>query len=255
MRVVLQMGHVARRRGATGTTGEQDYARAVCAAAAAMLRALGHESYVIGADDPVPRRGAEAFVAVHADGSTSPRAGGASFGYRAGARGETASRAMGQLWARTYQRMGWPGGFRPVNYTTALARYYGVARAIHVGIPRAIILEGGFLTNPGEARWMRGPGIAAMAQAIVAAVTGREADPPRNPPTPGEGLNMDIATLQTAVKTTPLYDPDGAGPQDVVPAINVWWNAMILAEQAKTTAERAERKIDALLEHFGVRPG
>lgn len=174
MKVVLQQGHVPRKRGSTGAPGEQDYARAVTADitdnAAALLRAAGHRARVIGADQRVPR--SDAFVAVHYDGSTNSSAKGASVGYR-----NSRSRALAHAWKRAYDRAGHRWGFRSDNYTPALARYYGTGRAHRAGTPRAIIIEGGFGSHPREGAWLRSrEGARACAEAIFEATTGDQVD-------------------------------------------------------------------------------
>ncbi len=171
----IQVGHAHRSRGSTGTVGEQTYARAAAEECAHRLRALGHNPLVLLADAPVPR--CDRFAAIHGDGSVQPSARGASFGYRTGASNAAASREMGETWQRTYQRLGM-SSFRKVNYTKNLGEYYGTGRGNQAGSKASIIVEGGFLTNPEERAWMTSrAGIDAMAQALVAAFTGREADP------------------------------------------------------------------------------
>lgn len=171
----IQVGHAHRNRGSTGTVGEQTYARAAAEECARRLLALGHTPLVLLADAPVPR--CDRFAAIHGDGSVQPSARGASFGYRTAASNAAASRAMGELWQRTYQRLGM-GSFRKANYTKNLGEYYGTGKANKAGSRASIIVEGGFLTNPEERAWMTSKaGIDAMAQALVAAFTGREADP------------------------------------------------------------------------------
>lgn len=143
--LVVQMGHCYRTTGATGTAGEQPFATAVAAACQDLLDGRGGWAVrPILADDPSTRYRGDAFVAVHCDGSTSPSAHGASAGYRT-PEGQT----FAQAWKRAYEARGWTG-FRPDNYTPALAGYYGTGTAVSVGNRRAIIIECGFLTNPAD---------------------------------------------------------------------------------------------------------
>jgi hypothetical protein len=175
----LQLGHCYRRSGATGTPGEQEYATAVGHEAARRLRALGHTVRVLLADDPVPRT--DAFVAVHADGSTHASARGASVGYRTGRPTTAASRAAAHRWKTAYQRYG-QQQFRADNYTPALSSYYGTGRAHAAGTPVAFIIEGGFLTNAAERAWLTSTrGRDACAQAIVDALTGATPAPSEQP--------------------------------------------------------------------------
>lgn len=140
--VVVQMGHVARTTGKTGTAGEQDFARAAAAHTAGRLAADGRVVQVIGADDPIPR--SEVFVAIHCDGSENQAARGASVGFR----NENGRRAA-HAWKAAYQRLGWQS-FRADNYTAGLRDYYGTRKAKDAGTPFAFILEAGFLTNPND---------------------------------------------------------------------------------------------------------
>lgn len=151
--LVVQLGHCYRRSGATGTTGEQEYATKVGAACRALLHGRGGWSVrlILADDTPSLYRG-DAFFAIHCDGSTSAAARGASVGYRT-AEGQ----AVGQAWKRAYAARGWPG-FRPDNYTSALAQYYGTGTAVSQGNRRAVILECGFRTNTEDRALLDGAG-------------------------------------------------------------------------------------------------
>lgn len=173
MYVVLQAGHCFRRRGSTGTAGEQDYNIAVCREAERRFRILGVRCEIILADDPVPR--SDVFVAVHGDGSTNPRAQGCSVGYR-----NRSSGIIANQWKRAYIEMGFEGGARADNYTNGLRYYYGTGRAHRAGTPIAWIIEGGFLTNPIDRAFMQtSQGHDAAAQAIVSAVMGENVKRPQ----------------------------------------------------------------------------
>lgn len=150
--LVIEMGHCYRTTGATGTTGEQSYATKVADKAIQLLN--GKNGWTVRkklADDNF--YSGNAFVAIHCDGSLSSSARGASVGYR---------NAEGQQFAHAtmlaYARRGWTGGFRPDNYTTALAQYYGTGKAIAAGNRRAFIMECGFRTNAGDLALLDGPG-------------------------------------------------------------------------------------------------
>jgi len=165
--LTVQMGHVARTRGATGGPGEQAMARRV----ATEIRDIAANipdvvPKIIHADEPTSAYAGDRFIAVHGDASADGRARGASVGYR-NRQGEL----MAQRWKDLYKRAGWPGRFRDDNYTVALARYYGTGRAVSAGNPHAIITEAGFMTNAADRRWIdsaRGTKAQACA-AIVAA--------------------------------------------------------------------------------------
>jgi hypothetical protein len=151
-RIALQMGHCFRTTGATGTSGldadptEQEFAHAAVNTAIAMLRTAGHDAVALLADVPDSAYGGyNMFVAVHCDGSTSASARGASVGYR-----NNPGAAAAAVFKQHYQQAGWSGGWRPDNYTAALAGYYGVRKAVAAGVPVAFIVECGFLTSPAD---------------------------------------------------------------------------------------------------------
>jgi N-acetylmuramoyl-L-alanine amidase len=230
MRIILQAGHCQRKSGATGTEGEQAYAMAVCREAARRLGELGHATKIILADDYVPS--ADAFVAVHGDGSTNRSARGISFGYRSDLPSAKASKHAGEIFLRTYQRMGYPGGIRPTNGTPGLAQYYGCGRAGAANIPVAIVIEGGFLTNDADRAWMTSkPGIAACAQAIVAATTGREAD---------------LVTTQEIDMTAPQElwgHPIGPGGEHMAPAGNRVFDTWAWVSGMRTTVAQLSKDV------------
>lgn len=155
--VLIQAGHVGRKRGATGTRGavitEQQATERLAAGVVWLLGLNGvHVDYVPADPRPWPSRTYDAFVALHFDGSTNPAARGASFGYPR--RTAAASQALAQsIWSGLVFA-GHPSGRRPDNYTGArMSSYYGWAP----GRARAralLLLEGGFLTNPAEERWI-----------------------------------------------------------------------------------------------------
>jgi hypothetical protein len=88
------------------------------------------------------------FVALHQDGSTNPKARGASIGYPPSSQ---PSRDYGHIFKRLYAVAGWPGGWRPDNYTSALANYYAFRRT---SAPVKLLVEHGFATNRADADWM-----------------------------------------------------------------------------------------------------
>jgi hypothetical protein len=148
--VVVQMGHVPRTRGATGSSGhrgsEQEFARQVGVRIAERLDRQGRTVWLIGADDPIPA--SDIFVALHQDGSTNPKARGASIGFPPSS---ADSPKFGQVFKRLYDVAGWPGGWRPDNYTAALRNYYAWKRT---NAPVRLLVEHGFATNRADADWM-----------------------------------------------------------------------------------------------------
>lgn len=162
--LVVQMGHCYRKSGATGTAGEQDYATLVARECVRLLSGLNGWIVNTTLADENDYSGA-AFAAIHCDGSTSSSARGASVGYRT-----PEGQALGQAFKRAYHTLGWSGGFRPDNYTAALAGYYGVRNAVNAGNRRAFIIECGFMTSPEDRALLvgkGGPGRVAMALGIA----------------------------------------------------------------------------------------
>jgi peptidoglycan hydrolase-like protein with peptidoglycan-binding domain len=180
--LVIQRGHYPRTKGATGTAGvdsdptEQEFAVVAAKALATLAARRGWQTRVINADEAKARYKGDAFVAIHCDGSTNRAAHGASVGYRT-----PEGAAFGQAWKRAYAALGWRG-FRPDNYTNALARYYGTGYAVAVGNRQAIIAETGFLTNPADEQVLQSRGADMFAAAVMAAL-GAGVQPLR-PPVP-----------------------------------------------------------------------
>lgn len=179
--LVVQMGHVARTTGATGTAGEQPFARSVAAACHRLLHGRGGWTVrTIYADVNTDAYRGDAFAAIHADGSTSTSAHGSSVGYQ-----NRSGQLLAQAWKRAYQRRGWTRGFRGDNYTGALAGYYGVRNARSVGNTRAFIIEAGFMTNPDDRALMTGrggPERVALAIGDALGIPTQSAPPPTIPP-------------------------------------------------------------------------
>jgi hypothetical protein len=173
--LVVQLGHCYRRTGATGTTGEQEYATKVGNACRALLHGRGGWSVrVILADDPASSYVGDAFFAIHCDGSTSPAARGASVGYRT-----PEGQAAAQAWKRAYAARGWPG-FRPDNYTAALQGYYGTGTAVARGNRKAVILECGFRTNSEDRALLDGPGGPERVALSIGDALGIPVTPPED---------------------------------------------------------------------------
>jgi peptidoglycan hydrolase-like protein with peptidoglycan-binding domain len=137
--IVVQRGHVPRTSGATGAPGEQQFAIEAAARCVHHINACGHEVRVIDADVPTSYYKGDAFFALHYDSSRDPGVGGASVGYQSSEGAYVARR-----WKDHYVQNGWTGGFRPDNYTSNLAGYYGVRNAVAAGTRHAIITEAGF---------------------------------------------------------------------------------------------------------------
>lgn len=146
MRITIQQGHCFRTSGATGTVREQEFAAAVGTRLATQLRNRGHRVALIGADETVPA--GDVFVALHTDGAANPDRRGASVGYPAG---PTEGR-LARAWKAAHQLHGFPGGFLPDNYTSALRNYYGFGRAD--GYMHEFLAEHGTTTNRSDRDWL-----------------------------------------------------------------------------------------------------
>jgi hypothetical protein len=208
--LVVQRGHCYRTTGATGTTGEQQYASAVANACANLLHGRnGWTVRSILADDPTSRYAGDAFVAIHCDGSTSASARGASIGYR-----NAAGQKFGQAWKRAYAARGWTGGFRPDNYTEALRLYYGTGNAISQGNSQAFIAECGFLTNAQDKALLTGPGGPTRVALAI-----------------GDALGITVPEEDDMQPTDTVQDP-GGGKWGWI-----WLNAQANAKAIRTYTE------------------
>lgn len=148
--VVIQLGHCFRRRDATGTAGHRGTEQAFVAKLGPMMVASLHDfgltARTVLADEVIPS--STVFVALHQDGSSSKRAGGASIGYPPT---NNEGRELGQLWKASYQKAGWSFGFRPDNYTRGLRYYYAFK---YTNAKAKFLIEHGFATNVQEENWM-----------------------------------------------------------------------------------------------------
>lgn len=191
--IVVQAGHYHRTSGSTGTGGldgdptEQEFTWPAANACARLIRGAGHTCRVIHADVSDSSYVGDGFVAIHCDGSTSRDARGASVGYQT-----SEGKAFADRWKAAYAAEGWAGGWRPDNYTDALAGYYGVDNAIDEGNRRAFILEAGFLTNPANEAALSLPhGPERVARAVARAVVETFGGTP-----PGGGFLADLTEQQ-----------------------------------------------------------
>ena len=187
--LVVQMGHVGRppNPGSVGTAREQDNARKAADAVVRHVHGKGGWGVnVVIADPPDSAYRGDAFVALHCDGSLDPGSRGASFGYQ-GAEGTAFAVATWQA----YVRFGWPAtSLKRDNYTTNLALYYGVRKAINQGNDRAFIFEMATTTNPEDRALLEaadGSGYDRVGRAVAAAlgITDMPVPPATTPATAG----------------------------------------------------------------------
>lgn len=234
--LVVQMGHCYRKSGATGTTGEQQYATRVAEACMRLLNGRAGWTVNTTLADENDYRGS-AFVAIHCDGSTNPSARGASIGYRT-----PEGQAFGQAWKRAYAARGWTGGFRPDNYTAALSGYYGTRNAVSVGNRRAFIAECGFRTNASDRALLDasgGPERVALAIGDALGITNEEDDM-----TPEQ--DRILGELHEALISGHDWATQHSKSQVYKVLADVVTRAVSAADAAKATAAEAVGKVDAL---------
>lgn len=250
--LVIQMGHVGRPPcpGSSGTAGEQDFTQRAGQACARLLNRDGWVVRVIDADpnysahpqlggNPDYYRG-DAFVAVHADGSTDTARDGASFGYRNDPGRDLAERIKAAYLRRTGRPEIWP---EPDNYTDALHYYYGTGVAINVGSPRAVIMECGFLTNDTDRAMLLAPSGPDNVALAIGEALGIGEDPDMVAPTARENA---IAVLDApldagAPDTSSLADAARKIHWGVL-AADVWTTGA--AVEALAAQARIEAKLD-----------
>lgn len=152
LRVLVQKGHVAPREpgfeGGTGTRYEQEFVTKV---ADALVKVFGPDErfqvIVVPGDIPNGIK-VDAALFLHGDGSVNPSATGYSFGYPNFASNRELARLLGVEFDKI---PGHPPHHRD-NYTRDLAGYYGFSRVNTLG--PEVLVEHGFLSNPGEKVWL-----------------------------------------------------------------------------------------------------
>ncbi len=164
-KVALQVGHwkneelpeeLERLKGSTGSSGggmsEWEVNLAIARATAGILEARGVTTELLPATIP-PQFWADAFVAIHADGSTDP----STSGYKAAApRRDFSGKAQKLVSAIESQYELATGLVRDPNVTRNMRGYYAFAwwryeHAVHP-MSASAILETGFLTSPSDRR-------------------------------------------------------------------------------------------------------
>lgn len=148
--VIVHMGHVGRKSGFTGTTGEQAFNQTLGDLIKDKAkRVLNLKLKLMGADNwytPEPNK-AKIFIALHADGSTNQTAKGFSVGYP-----PASDNAYSELFVENYSELvTFPQ--RPDNYTKNMSHYYAW-RNDHIVADYYMLIEHGFLTNVGEREWL-----------------------------------------------------------------------------------------------------
>lgn len=148
--VIIQMGHVGRTSGFTGTAGEQAFTKALGAAlyekftdnTTVKVRLMGADNWLL----PQPNK-TFIFFAIHADGSINKNARDISVGYPEN------SNPVFSLHVKNSYRLLTGFSCRPDNYTKNLKNYYAW-RLNHVLADYYCLLEHGFMTNQIECDYM-----------------------------------------------------------------------------------------------------
>ena len=145
--IIIQMGHIGRTKGSTGTAGEQAFTKALGDEIDKLLKGGPLNYRIMGADNwtlPKPNK-ATVFFSLHADGSPNTSARGFSMGFKP----ET-SEVFKEYIAVPYREL---CGFnrRKDNYTKGMVKYYSWK---HIDCPYTALIEHGFMTNAIERQWM-----------------------------------------------------------------------------------------------------
>lgn len=149
-RILIQSGHLAPREpgfeSGTGTAHEAELALAIRTRLAALLRKDGRFSVTESPGDLPDGWTGDVALFLHGDGSGNPAASGYCFGYQTLQGGRLAAFIAGE-----FQKIPGHPRHRTDNYTSDLRGYYGFR---HVNATSEVVIEHGFLTNPGERSWL-----------------------------------------------------------------------------------------------------
>jgi hypothetical protein len=152
-RILVQAGHQSpldpHHKGETGAHGEAELVARIQKKLVSILE--GDNRF-----EPIPMPGlipdgtkADAAVFLHADGASDPRATGFSFGFPDGA----VNKRLADFIADEFTKIPGHPRRRPDNGTEDEHQYYGFSRVRSPG-PETLV-EHGFVSNPGEMRWMK----------------------------------------------------------------------------------------------------
>ncbi len=166
-RCLIQAGHIAPREpgfeAGTGTSGEQELVAAIQSRLGKLLAADERFDVTLCPGDIPDGWKGDLFLALHADGSADPKASGFSFGYPPGC---SECKKLADTVAAWYVQIPGAPKRRRDNYTRALSGYYGWRRT---DAPAKLLVEHGFLSNPGERAGLTS-NVAGIAQAHYEAV-------------------------------------------------------------------------------------
>ena len=153
--IIIQMGHVGRTSGSTGTYREQEFNKDLGYAINHILKDNKKLKYrLMGADDWLSSQPNKCtvFFSIHGDGSTNKQAAGFSCGFKIDTNQDFKEKlavSYGNLCKFTR---------RKDNYTSGLRLYYSwtptTTRPARVSAMYTCLLEHGFLTNDIEREWL-----------------------------------------------------------------------------------------------------
>jgi hypothetical protein len=192
IRVLVQAGHVAPREpgfeGGTGTIREQELTKAIRRRLCKLLRFDPRF-------DPVPCPGdipdgvsVDAAIFLHGDGSENAAASGYSFGFPI----HPVNEKLVRLIDAEFKRIPGHPPHHSDNYTGGLREYYGYRRVPTAG--PEVLVEHGFLTNPGEQRWIF-KHLGALANAEYRALCGFFDLDPTHQIQPGSPIGFMVTTI------------------------------------------------------------
>ncbi len=152
IRILIQAGHVAPREpgfeGGTGTIREQEMTKALQRRLVALLDADERFEPIACPGDIPDGIKVDAALYLHGDGSDDKAASGYSFGFPA----DAVNAKLASLIDEEFQGILGRPPHHTDNYTGGLREYYGYRRVEAPG--PEVLVEHGFLTNPGEQRWI-----------------------------------------------------------------------------------------------------
>jgi N-acetylmuramoyl-L-alanine amidase len=152
IRVLVQAGHIAPREpgfeGGTGAIREQELTKAVRRRLVALLSADGRFKPIPCPGDIPDGVDVDAALFLHGDGAEDQAVTGYSFGFPI----HPVNEKLAQMIDVEFRKLAGHPPHHEDNYTGGLRQYYGYRR-VPTGGPE-VLVEHGFLTNPGERKWM-----------------------------------------------------------------------------------------------------
>ena len=151
IRVLVQAGHVAPREpgfeSGTGTVREQELTKAIRRRLVKLLRRDERFQPVPCPGDIPDGVSVDAAIFLHGDGSANPASTGYSFGFPV----HPVNQKLATLIDAEFKTIPGHPPHHEDNYTGGLRQYYGYRRVPTPG--PEVLVEHGFLTNPGEQKW------------------------------------------------------------------------------------------------------